>query len=90
MCIYVCMCVDICVCVCVCICVHICVQLHIQGGSDKSGPLSKLHCRIEKHFLLLIILHQIVSAICRSINKNNTTHWSKVESTGSYKSRDSK
>jgi hypothetical protein len=69
---------------------RVCFLLIVQGGSDISGTLSKLHCRIEKHFFLLIILHQIVSAICRSINKNNNTDWSKVESTGSYNSRDSK
>jgi hypothetical protein len=34
-------------------------------------------------------LLQTVSAVCRSINKNNNTHSSKVESVGSYKSRDS-
>ena len=45
---------------------------------------------VLKNIFLLIILHQIVSAICRSIKKNNNTYWSKVESTGSYKSRDSK
>ncbi len=33
---------------------------------------------------------QTVSAVCRSINKNDNTHSSKVESTGSYKSRDSR
>ncbi len=62
----------------------------IQGGSDISGTLSKLHCRIEKHFFLSILLLQTVSAVCRSINTNNNTHSSKVESTGSYKSRDSR
>jgi hypothetical protein len=24
----------------------------VQGGSDISGTLSKLHCRIEKHFFI--------------------------------------
>jgi hypothetical protein len=63
---------------------------YIQGGSDISGTLSKLHCRTEKHFFLLILLLQTVSAVCRSINKNNNTHSSKVEATGSYKSRDNR
>jgi hypothetical protein len=35
-------------------------------------------------------LLQTFSAVCRRINKNNNTHSSKVESTGSYKSRDSR
>jgi hypothetical protein len=35
-------------------------------------------------------LLQTVTVVCRSINKNNNTHSSKVESTGSYKSRDTR
>ncbi len=42
-----------------------------------------------KHFFKIILLPQTVSAVCWIINKNNNTHSSKVESAGSYKSRDS-
>ncbi len=61
----------------------------IQGGSDISGTLSKLHCCIEKKKFLLIILPQTISAVCWSINESKKTHSSKDESTGSYKSCDS-
>jgi hypothetical protein len=51
----------------------------VQGGRDISGTLSKLHCRIEKHFFIYSFMLQTVSAVCRSINKNNNTHSSKVD-----------
>ncbi len=58
----------------------------IQGGSDISGTLSKLHCHIKQLFFLTILLPQTFSAIFRSINKNKKTHSGKDNSTGSYKS----
>ncbi len=61
----------------------------IQGGSDISGTLSKLHCHIKKIFFWTILLPQTVSAVCRSINKNKNKHSRKDKSKGSYKSRDS-
>jgi hypothetical protein len=63
------------------------VDLAIQGGSDISGTLSKLHCRIKTKIFLTILLPQTFSAICLSINKNKKTHSGKDKSTGSYKSR---
>ncbi len=33
---------------------------NIQGGSDISGTLSKLHCCIKKSYFLLIISHKTV------------------------------
>jgi hypothetical protein len=45
---------------------------------------------VLKNIFLSILLLKTVSAVCRSINKNNNTHSSKVESTESYKSRDSR
>jgi hypothetical protein len=57
---------------------------HIQGGSDISGTLSKLHHRLKKSTFLLIILRKTVSAICRSGNKNKQTHSGKNKSTRSY------
>ncbi len=56
----------------------------IQGGSDISGPLSKLHCHIKKLLFWKILLPQTAPAVCRSINKNKKTHSSKDKSTGSY------
>ena len=61
----------------------------LQGGSDISGTLSKLHCHIKKLLFWKILLPQTVPAVCQSINKNKKTHSSKDKSTGSYKSRDS-
>ena len=63
--------------------------MSVQGGSDISGTLSKLHCHIKKLLFWKILLPQTVSAVCRSINKNKKTHSNKDKSTGSYKSRDS-
>ncbi len=61
----------------------------IQGGSDISGTLSKLHRHIKKFLFWKFLLPQTVSAVFRSINKNKKTHSRKDKSTGSYKSRDS-
>jgi hypothetical protein len=63
------------------------VIMIIQGGSDISGTLSKLHCHIKKLFFKTILLPQTFLAICRSINKNKKSHSGKDKSTGSYKSR---
>jgi hypothetical protein len=41
----------------------------IQGGSDISGTLSKLHHRNKKSYFLLIISHKTVSALFRRGNK---------------------
>ncbi len=45
-----------------------CCHIHIQGGSDKSGTLSKLHRCIKKSYFLLIISHKTVLALFRSGN----------------------
>jgi hypothetical protein len=45
----------------------------IQGGSDISGTLSKLHHRIKKSYFLLIISHKTVSALFRRGNKKKQT-----------------
>jgi hypothetical protein len=58
--------------------------LKVQGGSDISGTLSKLHSRIKKSSFLLIILLKTVSALCRSGKKNKQKLSAKDESTGSY------
>jgi len=65
-------------------------KCHIQGGSDKSGTLSKLHRHIKKFLFWKFLLPQTVSAVCRSINTNKKTHFRKDKSTGSYKSHDSR
>jgi hypothetical protein len=57
---------------------------NVQGGSDISGTLSKLHRRIKKSTFLLIISCLTVSALCRSGNKNKQTHSGKNKSTRSY------
>jgi len=49
----------------------------IQGGSDISGTLSKLHRRIKKSYFFLIISHKTVSALFRNGNKIKQTHSSK-------------
>ena len=41
----------------------------LQGGSDISGTLSKLHRCINISYFLVILSHQTVSASCRTINK---------------------
>jgi hypothetical protein len=43
----------------------------IQGGSDISGTLSKLHRSIIKSYFSLILSRQTVSPVCRIINKTN-------------------
>jgi hypothetical protein len=58
--------------------------LEIQGGSDISGTLSKLHHRIKKSTVLLIISHLSVSVLFRSGNKNKRTHSSKNKLTRRY------
>jgi hypothetical protein len=45
---------------------------------------------VLKNIFFINSFASTVSAVCRSINKNNNTHSSKVESTGSYKSLDSR
>jgi len=60
----------------------------IQGGSDKSGPLSKLLNCIKNMSFLFFLLSQTGSAVCRSVNKKKKTHSSKDEARGRYKSRD--
>jgi hypothetical protein len=52
-------------------------NLYVQGGSDISGTLSKLHRRSKKSYFLLIISHKTVSALFRSGNENNQTLSSK-------------
>ncbi len=70
-------------------CVFVNVPHSVQGGSDISGILSKLHCHIKKILFWTILLPQTVSGVYRSINKNKNTHSSKDKSKGRYKSRDS-
>jgi hypothetical protein len=60
----------------------------IQGGSDKSGPLSKLLNCIKNMSFLFFLSSQTGSAVCRSVNKKKKTHSSKDEARGRYKSRD--
>ncbi len=60
------------------------IWILIQGGSDKSGTLSKLHRRIKKSTFLIIISCWTVSALCRSRNRNKQTHSGKNKSTRSY------
>ncbi len=43
----------------------------VQGGSDISGTLSKLHRSIIKSYFSLILSRQTVSPVCRIINKTN-------------------
>jgi hypothetical protein len=62
--------------------------LPIQGGSDKSGPLSKLLNCIKNMSFLFFLSSQTGSAVCRSVNKKKKTHSSKDEARGRYKSRD--
>jgi hypothetical protein len=70
--------------------VHLFVfNITVQGGSDISGTLSKLHSRIKKSSFLLIILHKTVSALCKSGKENKQKLSAKDESTGSYESCDS-
>jgi hypothetical protein len=45
----------------------------IQGGSDISGTLSKLHRCIKKSYFLLILSHKTVLALFRSGNKIKQT-----------------
>jgi hypothetical protein len=45
----------------------------VQGGSDISGTLSKLHCCIKKSYFLLIISHKTVLALFRGGNRNKQT-----------------
>jgi hypothetical protein len=65
------------------------ISVIIQGGSDISGTLSKLHCHIKKLLFSKILLPQTISVVCQRINKNKKTHSSKDKSTGSYKSCES-
>jgi hypothetical protein len=51
--------------------------MKVQGGSDKSGTLSKLHRRIKKSHFLLIISRKTVLALLRSKNKTKQTHCGK-------------
>jgi hypothetical protein len=44
---------------------------HIQGGSDISGTLSKLHHCIKKSYFSLNLSRQTVSAGCPIIEKTN-------------------
>jgi hypothetical protein len=47
---------------------------NVQGGSDISGTLSKLYCRIKKSYFLLVISHKSFSALFRSGNIKKQTH----------------
>jgi hypothetical protein len=47
--------------------------IYIQGGSDISGTISKLHRYIKKSYFLLIILLKSISAVCRRVNKKTGT-----------------
>jgi hypothetical protein len=55
------------------------LALGLQGGSDISGTLSKLHIPTGKKIIfLIIILRKTISALCRSRNENKQTHSSKA------------
>jgi hypothetical protein len=60
----------------------------LQGVSDISGTLSKLHYSIKKSAFLLILSQQTISAVCRTICKNKQTHFGKDELAGTSKRRD--
>jgi hypothetical protein len=48
-----------------------CSVLYIQGGSDKSGTLSKLHHRSKNNFFKLIFSHETVSSLFKAETKTN-------------------
>jgi hypothetical protein len=58
----------------------------VQGGSDKSGTLSKLHHRSKNNFFKLIFSLKTVSSLLRSGNKNKQILSSIYQSTGSCES----
>ncbi len=60
----------------------------LQGGSDISGTLSKLHYSIKKSSFLFILSQQTISAVCRTICKNKQAHFGKDELTRTSKRRD--
>ncbi len=60
--------------------------MNIQGGSDISGPLSKLHRHSKKSYFLVIISRKTFLALFRSGNIKKQTHSGKYKSTGSYES----
>jgi hypothetical protein len=43
----------------------------IQGGSDKSGTLSKPHHRIKKSYILIIISHKSSQLFVEAERKTN-------------------
>jgi hypothetical protein len=43
----------------------------VQGGSDKSGTLSKPHRRIKKSYILLIISHESSQLFVEAERKTN-------------------
>jgi hypothetical protein len=55
-------------------------QQAVQGGSDISGTLSKLHHCIKKSYFSLIFSRQNVSAGCPIIDKNKQILSGKDES----------
>ncbi len=61
----------------------------IQGGSDISGTLSKLHHCFKKSHFSLILSRLTVSECWWIINKNKQTHSGKDEPAGRHKSRES-
>ncbi len=61
----------------------------VQGGSDISGTLSKLHRSIKNTYFSLILSRQTVSAVFKIINKKKKTHSGQDRTAGSHKRRDS-
>jgi hypothetical protein len=47
------------------------LAVFIQGGSDKSGTLSKPHRRIKKSYILIIISHKSSQLFVEAERKTN-------------------
>jgi len=45
--------------------------MYVQGGSDKSGTLSKPHRRIKKSYILIIISHKSSQLFVEAERKTN-------------------
>jgi hypothetical protein len=67
---------------------HFVKYAYLQGGSDISGTLSKLHYSIKKSSFLSILSLQTISALCQTICKNKQTHSGIDELAGTFKRRD--
>jgi hypothetical protein len=61
----------------------------IQGGSDISGTISKLHRCVKKYSFLLIFSAKASQLSAETIIVNKQSYSSKNESTGRHRSRES-